>query len=250
MTKSVGLAQRANAIDEALIARGFVPEKRFAALLWKREAPSRCMVTLSRQSRTRYAGEVRYRQHLGFRVRIDLDCAVYTRLYLVKSGIARSRILRRIWRWRRLHLMENLPPELDGHAVLASEADWAEILLRESDAMRAMRDLLTRHAGNLNGSVHLEPGTLAYASPILSGALVDAAFVEDMLDGLETIGNACAQIPPPRRALPPSRLRTFTRERPLAAALLAIGALLGCSVLLATFGFGLLIGLGALTEAF
>ena len=243
------VAQRATEISEALGARGFVPKKRFASMLWERPAPGGCTIALSRQSRTRYAGEVRYRQHLGFRVRIDLDCEVYTGLYFVKSGLARSRILRRIWRWRRLHLVEELPAGLDGHVMLAREPDWADRLLLDGDTTGALGDLLDRHAGKLAGSVYLEPGTLAYASPILTASMVEASFVEQTLDELETVRDACARIPPPRRALPPSKLRAFTRDRPLAAALLTIGALLGCLGVLGMIGFGLLVGLGALMQA-
>lgn len=243
---SATVAQRAGEIGEALGLRGFVQGKRFASMLWERSEPNRCMVVLSRQSRTQYAGEVRYRKHLGFRVRIDLDCEAYTSVYFVKSSLAKSSILRRIWRWRRLRLIEEVPAALGGHFVLAREADWAGALLGNGEAMQAVGDLLARHAGSLQGSVYLEPGVLAYASPILSGAQLEATFVEDMLGGLETIGAAVELLPQPSHPLKPSKLRALTREQPLAAAFAILGAMLGCLLLLGLFGFGLLIGIGAL----
>ena len=243
------IAQRAEAIGEALGRRGFVPAPRFASRLWQRPAPHRCTVTLTRQSRTRYVGEVRYRKHLGFRVRIDLDCEVPSRFYLVQSKLAGSGLLRRIWSWRGLQLVEKVPAAIDGHVMLAREADWAGALLLEEDAIDAIADLLSRHAGRLAGSVYLEPGVLAYASPILDGTEVESGYVEDMLDGLETLRDACERLPRPSRPLRPSRLQAFARDRPLAAALALIGALMGCLFTLSMVLFALVIGLGAILQS-
>ena len=245
----VTVADRAREIGEALAARGFGESRRFTSWLWARPAPRPCQIVLSRQSRTKYAGEIRYRKHLGFRVRIDLDCEVYTRIYFVRAGMAKSGILRRIWRWRGLQLIENVPAVIDDHVVLAREADWAGALLLDHEAVEAVAELLRRYAGRLSGSVYLEPGTLAYGSPLLSGARVEADYVENMLDALETISAACERLPQPSRPMKPSKLRAFAREHPLAAAVTMIGGLLGCLLVVTLIGSALLLGLAALLGA-
>lgn len=226
------LADRVAAIGERLQNRGFIESSRLTAKVWTRPAPARALVVLSRQSRTRYAGEIRYRKHLGYRLRIDLDCNAPTRFYVVKRTLARSRLLRRIWRWRQLELIESTPASLREHVVLARERAWTSTLLLNPEADDAIAELTTRHAGRLNGSVILEPGVLTYASPILTRDAVTASYVEDMLDGLETIATTCEQLPRPDHPLQPSRLQALTRKHPLAAPLAVIAGLFGCALVL------------------
>jgi hypothetical protein len=87
-------SQTTDALGPALTALGLERSQRFGVLRWTGQYEGRVVtLSISRQGRTRYAGEVRYRQQLGFRLRIELQTKVLTRFYLVPAGFANSGLM-------------------------------------------------------------------------------------------------------------------------------------------------------------
>lgn len=237
-------ADRLEPIQHALAGAGFerVPASMRSA--WRRDRQGRiCEVALSPQSRTRYAGEVRLRQRLGYRLRVDLDTEVRTRLFFVREGITRLAPIAWIYRLRRQQVIAQVPTALQGFHVVAREVAWAERLLREADAVDAAGALLHEHAtAALAGSVHFGPGSAHYASPILQLEDLGPERILRAIERLESIAAVAERIEPPRIACEPSRLERLSKDHPFVAAFAILGAILAGMLLLV----GLMIGIAFL----
>lgn len=218
-----------DALGQALTAMGLERSQRFGVTQWKGQYDGRAVtLSISRQGRTRYAGEVRYRQHLGFRLRIELQTAVPTKFYLVPAGIADSGLIRRIYRWRGTHVIEAMPEALTDFRGVARDAAWGERLLARSELADDIAGLLTeRTEGGLKGSVYFEPERLHYGSGILQRADFAADWVRSILDRLARIAAVADRLPPPQRRDRPSRFAGLARRRPLLAAFVVLGGFLG-----------------------
>jgi hypothetical protein len=224
-------------IQEALARAGFERAPSTLRTAWRRDQNGRiCKVGLIRQSKTRYAGEIRVRQPLGYRLRIDLDTAVGTRLFFVRESITAWAPVAWVYRLRKQVVIAQLPPALEGFHVVARDAPWAERLLQEAEAVEAAGALLHEHAtATLAGSVYFGPGSLHYASPILQ--IHDLGPDQTLLaiDRLDTIAAAAERIESPRSAVKLSRLERLSKDHPYVAAFVILGAIL--------FGLLLVVGL-------
>lgn len=234
MTEQTATLGQRLTLADALESRGFESISRFGATGWQGRHEGRgCKVMVSRQSRTKYAGEVRYRKHLGWRLRIELETVVHTRLFFVKESVTSSSIIRWIYRWRKQAVVEQVPPELDGFRVVAVDEAYAERLVSERDAMAQVGHLLRDEASAaLKGSVHMLPGTVFYGSPILSRDQVTTDRVLAVIRRLDEITRAAESIPPPTVPSRLSRFEKFAKRRPVAAVLMFLG---GCLAALALF---------------
>ena len=229
-------------LNEGLAALGFERSQHLGATVWSGKHQGRgCTIRVSRQGRTRYAGEVRLRQHLGFRLRIELETPVRTRLYFVKQSFTSGALVGWIYRWRRQEVVDSVPEVLAGFTAVTKERAWAQRLLEEREAMEDVAHLLRDGASpKLMGSVHLSPGEVHYGSPILAAADVTLEKVADSIRRLERIAQAAERIPPPQTTEELGRFERFAKSSPLAAALLFLG---GCLALLFVFALLLFVGL-------
>lgn len=222
-------SETTDALGRALTALGLERSQRFGVMQWKGQYEGRAVtLSISRQGRTRYAGEIRYRQHLGFRLRIELQTAVPIRFYLVPAGFANSGLMRRIYRWRGTQVIDKVPEALADFRGVARDAPWGQRLLACSELIDDIAGLLTeRTHGGLQGSVYFEPETLHYGSSILKRADFEADWVRSILERLARIAAVADHLPPPQRQDRPSRFAGLARRRPLLAAFLMLGGFLG-----------------------
>ncbi|WP_201068192.1 MULTISPECIES: hypothetical protein [Thiorhodovibrio] len=222
-------SETTDALGQALTAMGLEPSRRFGVMLWTGQYEGRAVtLRISRQGRTRYAGEVRYRQQLGFRLRIELQTKVLTRFYLVPAAFANSGLMRRIYRWRGTQVIDKAPEALTNFRGVARDAPWGERLLACSELIDDIAGLLTeRTHGGLQGSVYFEPETLHYGSGILQRADFEVDWVRSILERLARIAAVADHLPPPQRQDKPSRFAGLARRRPLLAALLMLGGFVG-----------------------
>jgi len=221
-------------LADALAALGFERISRFGAAAWRGRPQGRdCKVSVSRQGRTHYTGASRIRQHLGYRLRIELETVVSTRLFFVKESVTSNAVVRWIYRWRQQAVVERTPPVLRGFQVVARDAPWAERLLAERDAMQDVAHLLTDGASSkLAGSVYFQPGNVYYGSPILQG-VVTADRVVDVIRRLDGVARAAERIAAPDVVSQPTRFERFAKRRPAAFGCLLLGGCLAALIVLA-----------------
>jgi hypothetical protein len=201
-------------------------------------------VSVSRQSRTRYAGEVRYRQQLGFRLRIECATGVATKLFFVPQGFASNFLVKFVYRLRRQVVLAEVPAELEGFRVVATDVRWGWAVLGHDEVVRQISYLLLEDATPaLYGSVHLMPSELHFASPNLSREQLTGERLETALERVTWIAGAVDRLPPPAKPTELSRWERFAKEHgAVAGAIILVGilgvltlgalALLGLSYLL------------------
>jgi len=245
-TKSSGARSEASsAVFDRLAELGFEKHSRFGSLIWEGAYQGRgTTLAISRQSRTRYQGQTRRRQHLGWRLRIEMGCGVMTRLFFVKESVTRWRVLRWIYRLKKQHVIENLPAVLEGFHVVARDADWGRDLLKDQATILRVASLLTeRSTERLHGSVYLQPERLHYGSGLLQADDIDAAWVESLLQRAAQIADSAERLPDPTVRDRMTRLERLSRKQPLLAAALILSILLGGLIVLIFAGIGLVLAL-------
>jgi hypothetical protein len=240
-------ARREGAADlfERLAELGFDKQSRFGTLIWAGAYQGRgTTLTISRQSRTRYQGETRRRHHLGWRLRIEMDCGVMTRLFFVKGSVTQWRLLRWLYRLKKQFVIEDLPEVLDGFHVIARDAIWARNLLKDRAAMLRVASLLTeRSTERLRGSIYFQPERLHYGSGLLQPGDIDAAWVESILQRATQIADSAERLPGPMIQDHTTRLEQLSRNQPLLAAGLILSILLGGLIVVTCVGLGLFLAL-------
>lgn len=222
-------------LTDTLAALGFERISRLGATAWRGRYQGReGTITVSRQGRTRYAGEIRYRRHLGYRLRIELGTGVRTRFFFVKASVTSNLIVRWVYRWRRQVVVKPTLPELVGFHGVTRDVPWAQRLMAQRDAMREVSHLLTDGASpKLAGSVYFFPETLHYGSPILQGADITADRVVEVLQRLDAVAQAAERIEAPYIVSETSPFEGFAKRHPVATAFLLLG---GCAGVLMVLG--------------
>ncbi|MGB0133764.1 hypothetical protein [Dokdonella sp.] len=236
MTASAAFVER---LSQSLESRELERKSGLGKLAWSGQINGRsCIVTLSRQGRTRYTGEVRSREHLGYRLRIELSTAVRVRLFFVRSGFARNPFIRWVYRWRKQQVLADVPTSLDGFDVVTADRDYALRLVHQPRAATTISDLLTRNASaSLAGSIHFGPGTIHYASPILQPETLTPDYTFEAINELLSILATAEQLPAPKVPCTLTRFERLSKDQPLLVAALIILAALAALLL----GAGLLI---------
>lgn len=233
------------AVDEVLGGLGFVPDGQ--AGRWRSDRDGRSWTArLSRDQRTKYAGEVRYRRTLGYRLRIDVTTSVKARLYLVKQGFTTSGLIRRIYRWRRLEVLPRGLPGLPEFVPVTRNPDWARRLLADPVASQAAAALSEYRAeAGAAASVYFEPGTLYYASPRLQPQDATVERLTWTVERLSELVRAAERLPAPERPAALNRVEVFAKANPALAAvgcLFAFGAISTVGILLMLATTWLLLG--------
>ena len=231
---------RVATLEQELTKLGFSRRVGSTRIAWRGRWSGRdCIVSVARERRTRYAGEVRLWEDLGFRLRAELATTIRTQLYFVREGFARSALVRWIYKLRRLIVIDRVPDDLRGFVGVTIDRDWAERFVTESGTTDEVRTLLTEGATTaLAGSVYIAPtsesGRVYYASPIIDLETLSADRSRVVLDRLERIGTAAERLPPPTVVREVGAFGRFSENYPWA---IAVGGLLGCMALLAFAAF-------------
>ena len=218
-------------LAEGLKDLGFVRESSLASAIWKANLGDRdWKLTLSTQSRTKYHGEVRTRQRLGFRFRIEVTTVVKTRLFWVRSGIANSTLIGWIYRLRRHEVVRQLSDTLPGHEFVAHDHSWARALARRPQAMAAAARLsVLPKNGTVGSSVYFCPQTLNFGSGILQPDDIHTDQISQWINDLNTLASEAESIPKPGKESETSTLERLAKQNPLLSAM-AILAILACVV--------------------
>ncbi|MEM9302353.1 MAG: hypothetical protein AAGE01_09605 [Pseudomonadota bacterium] len=229
--------EETDALGQGLIDLGFERSARKGAVIWTGQVEGReTTIVISIQSRTQYAGDVKTRRHLGFRLRIQLSTTVPTRLYLVVASFAENGLMRRIYRWRRQQVLTTMPAELSEYRGVAKDLSWGRSLLERSEIVQDIAGLIEEKTERgVKGSVYFEPGELHYGSGILARDDFEPDWVASVLDRLGRIAATAESIPPPRITEKIGRIGQFTRDNPAGGAIAFLGAIavvgLGLSLL-------------------
>lgn len=219
---------------------GFERVAKLAQAAWCGRLKGReCLVTVAPQGRTRYAGEVRVRQRIGYRLRVELETSVRTRLFFVRQAIADNGVVRWIYRLKKQAVVTP-SAELDGFKVVAREAPWAQRLLGEGTAMTAVGELLRDNAtAAFAGSVYfgptIEAGKVYYASPVLQLEDLTPERSLRVIERLLTVAEAAERLPPLAIPCHPSRFERLGQKHPVLIVLGFFGcalAVLGAAALL------------------
>jgi len=234
-----------SALLHRLAELGFEKRSRFGSLIWQGSFQDReTTLTISRQSRTRYQGQSRRRQHLGYRLRIEMGCRVPTRLFFVKERATRWRLVRWLYRLKKQSVIEDPPEVLEGFHVVARDAAWGRELIKDQAAMLRVASLLTeRSSEQLRGSVYFQPERLHYGSGLLQPSDIDAPWVESLLQRSAQIADSAERLPGPQIQDKTTRLERLSREQPLIGGCLILAALLGGLIILTIIGLGLVLAL-------
>lgn len=236
--------QVAAAIDAALEPLGFSRANGLAQTSWSGETHGRNRrVSIAARKRTRYSGEVRRSELLGYQLRIELGTTTHVRLFFVRSGFARSMIVRWLYRLRRQKVIGEVPPALQGFCVVTPDPEWSRPLLQDPEAIAAIAHLLTEDAApNFAGSVHFAPGTVHYASPIVPLERLTPLHALTQLDRLEALAVGAERLPAPEIPAQTTGFEAWAQHNPLALALAVIAGLM----LILLIGAGLMIVIAAM----
>lgn len=219
-------------IDQALVALGFVRKFQAMQVSWTGHRAGRnCVVRIAPQRRTYYAGDVRYRTTLGYRLRIELQTSVPTQVFFVTETFSGNAIVRWLYKWRKQAIVRSNSESLRGFVAVTIDEDWTQQLLDQSEVINATGRLLHQDANvTMTGSVHLAPTSamskVYFASPILAAEQISEARLLAAIGDLETIAACAERLPTPRVVHELSPLGLFSEQHPW---VVAIALLLGLS---------------------
>lgn len=232
-------------LGQHLESRGFRRIPELASAHWTGEIDGRsCDVRIATQGRTRYSGEVRRREHLGYRLRIELTTPLNARLFFVREDFAKNWLIRGIYRLRKQHVLNDMPAALKGFRAVTVDREYAQRLIQQPRAVTDIGDLLNLNASaTLAGSIHFGPGAVFYASPILQEEALTPECVVEINEKLLSIITSAEALPPPQNRCVPTFLETFSKSQPilavililcgvLAAMLIVVGLLIAFAVIL------------------
>jgi len=216
-----------NDLEAMLLARGLRPVRRPGQRAWQGRIGGRTvLVSAMPNSRTRYAGEVRLRQHTGWRLLLELDTPVRTRFLPLAASTAGHPVMRGLHRLRGL---VQLPggTALPGRVIVTSDPAWAQSLLQRPDAMALARDLFDAQATKGPGaSVYLmansATGRLCYGSSTLPADGLTGEFAAWLLDRLGRLADAVERLPPPQVPVKIGAFGRWMERHPVLALLLML----------------------------
>lgn len=188
-------------------------------------------VTLSRRSRTTYAGaDIAMPVYYGHRLDLVIETPVSTRLSVswTRSGFSRrvARLIDRSLKARRLPPPASLGSSVE---VSASEPEWALRFLQRPEAAVALVRLIPNQDLLKVFALKWSPGDLALSQVIdLKG--LDGSLLEQWLSDLLELA-ALAEAYPPSIAADLSQWEKWVKRQPVIAGCLVV-ATLGASILL------------------
>lgn len=159
---------------------------------WTGEAfgrPSEVIVMLDRQTK-HLSADLRMRETLGARVRVNVRCAVRARLYFVPSGFADAWLVRLLYRLRRFTVSVGPMPWLRS---VTDAPELAERFVRDPGAVDLLQALIgTEPDGRAaSASAYVDNGRLWASSARLHG---DSAAVFDAGGQLTTAAALATQV--------------------------------------------------------
>ncbi len=203
-------------------------------------------VHASRRSRTRYAGEIRYRAYHGHRIEITVTTPVMTRCALSRPTSGLERWGARTNRWFGASEVERKGDACDFLTIWATEPGWVESFLNRSDVKERIRILLPELDLPPNVGLKWWPGFLTYSQRI-DITRVDAAKMTLWVRSLVQLA-ALAEASPPAVVVSLNRWERWSLKQPILAGCLLVGAIFAIVILLGLVFTAALIGLSVLAS--
>lgn len=203
-------------------------------------------VHASRRSRTRYAGEIRYRSYHGHRIEITVLTSVLTRCALSRPTSGLEHWAARTNRWFGAKEVERKGDACEFLTIRASEPEWVEAFLNRPEVKESMRVLLPE--SDLPPSIGLKwgPGFLTYSQRI-DITRVDAAKMTDWVRRLVQLA-ALAEADPPTVEIQLNRWERWSLQLPVLAGCLIVAAVFTIVILAGLVFTAALIGLSMLVS--
>lgn len=191
-------------------------------------------VDMSRRSRTRYAGEIRYRRYHGHRLNVNLSTSRQTRLIIFPPALG-MRLFAQTNRFFGLKQLTNRPAALAHLEVWAADLPWAENFLADTAVQAQLSRLFPPDDLPPNVALNLRPGSWLYS---LRASLADLQppQLDAWLAALLALAELAEAAPDPLVVSRPNWLEIQSRERPWLVGCGFIGLIVGL-VLLCSFCF-------------
>ncbi|MDF1824834.1 MAG: hypothetical protein P1U68_09340 [Verrucomicrobiales bacterium] len=195
----------------------------------------------SRRSRTRYAGEIRYRNYHGHRIVIEVATPVMTRCAISHPANALERWAARTNRWFGATEVLEKGEACDFLTIWATEPGWAESFLKRPDVIDRLCTLLPESELPPNVGLKWWPGFLSYSQRIDINQ-VNAEKMTRWVGSLIELA-AFAEASPPAVEVSLNRWEVWSLKRPFFAGCAVVGALFAAFILLGLVFTAALIGL-------
>lgn len=230
------------ALARGLEAQGYRRSDGLGLQAWQAERAGRTVrINLARRSRTRYVGEIRTRELLGFVLGVECSTTVQSRLvWWVPLGLGRNVLMRWLNRRRGVQVLSFpavLPP---GRGLLACEPDWAGQVVA-SPAMEVVAALLEGVDGRpMRGSLVLHPGRWQSTGPVQALEAITPDSVAQHVNTVLELAQQVEALPPPRHPVTLTPMERWTAAHPV---LFTLGLLGACLVALGLATLGLVAAL-------
>ncbi len=198
-------------------------------------------VHVSRRSRTRYAGDIRYRTYHGHRIEITVTTPVMTRCAISHPANALERWAARTNRWFGASEVEKKGDTCDFLTIWATEQRWVEPFLNRSDVEERIRILFPESDLPPNVGLKWWPGFLTYSQRI-DITRVNAAKMTSWVRSLVELA-ALAEASPPTVKVPLNRWERWSLDQPVVAGCVVVGSLFAIIIVIGLVFTAALIGL-------
>ncbi|MDF1740930.1 MAG: hypothetical protein P1U86_17340 [Verrucomicrobiales bacterium] len=198
-------------------------------------------VHASRRSRTRYAGEIRYRSYHGHRIEISVTTSVMTRCAISRPANAFERWAARTNRWFGAAEVERKGEACDFLTIWATEKRWVEPFLNRSDVQEKIQILFPESDLPPNVGLKWWPGFLTYSQRI-DITRVNAAKMTRWVRSLVELA-ALAEASPPTVEVPLNRWERWSLDQPILAGCAVVGSLFAIVIIIGLAVTAALIGL-------
>jgi hypothetical protein len=191
-------------------------------------------VSLSRDQRTRYAGDLHRRITLGVRLRVDLAMSTGAQLFVIRQDFVAKRWVQWLYRLRRFEVLRPTSDSLQPFCVVTPQPEWGQPFVQNLAFQDLVGTLMVfQEASGASSSVYIQPDGLYYASPRLQPKDIQEAFLEHLFQNLADLSANIARLPPPLHPVTQGPLSRWIKKHPALGALgLLVGLGGGCAVVI------------------
>ncbi|MCB0324588.1 MAG: hypothetical protein KDD69_13490 [Bdellovibrionales bacterium] len=208
----------------------------------KEEATRKLEFAVVARRRTRYVGEVRYRQTVGYIVETTVTTTTLGRLQVTAPDLQLRAMIDRLNRFRRLvEVSDGAAGGEFPYRVWSHDGPWAQALIARPNVRSLLSELLSE--GRVPGSqpsFFLFPGTLRWGANVRSEADFERLAPDRIEDAMLALAEQLEAFPP----TVPSHLtgfEQFARKHPMLLVVLYFGlGLVACGLLGSLLVIGLL----------
>jgi hypothetical protein len=189
--------------------------------------------SLEARTRTKYAGDIRYRSVSGYRLLVEVPALTDGRLVLTHQAYA-SKLTR--WLNRKGNLVSvSLPAALPTHEAWGADVNWATTLLADASLLDHLAILVPHRSASKQHSVQWYPDRIGYSS--FGGIRAHATTIGDAMTRLAAVANLSLSHPVATVKHRPG----WMEKHPIRVVLFLFGAVLAIAVLFTALMIGLAI---------